>query len=481
MTVTLDQYSNKKRKMEVNKAMAAQTPTTAHSPSPKGAYETRREPTSGIIKKPEALKVLSPRTRSSSPYAAPPRVLKDTDANESEDDSTNSDDEHAPTISLSMAKHFQISNQILDLPREEALDLLDLVYTDIGKQASNSPTYAETLRLLQDLCYHFCAVPSSFLLDKVTFGRSSKDIVGRGGEATLYCGILLEGEDSRRVVAREVSMAPWEWKLPVGRKVTRLVHREAITHSLLNHPNILPFLGIYHEEIDSPPVTILPLIERGSLQQLLAGPLVSPMTLQRILIGITSGVVYLHSLQPPIVHGDLHSGNVLIGDDDIPYLCDFGLSHIRHEVTRTRTIIREGGMRRFMAPELSSGSMERFRATTATDIFSLAMTFLSAWSGQPPFSDIRQDTKVVVNLRNGLRPTLPTKLVELTRNAKLQLWDLLNKMWLPAPGDRPSSADVRTRLMPFHHIQGAVLWIAVPVKRISRLDMWTKRGLQCIE
>ncbi|KAF8279881.1 kinase-like protein [Clavulina sp. PMI_390] len=228
-------------------------------------------------------------------------------------------------------------------------------------------------------------------------------------------------------------MAPWEWRLPVGRKVTRLVHREAITHSLLDHPNILPFLGVYHEEIDSPPVTTLPLIERGSLQQLLSGPL---------LVGITQGVVYLHSLRPPIVHGDLHPGNVLIGDDDTPYLCDFGLSHIRHEVTRTRTIIREGGMRRFMAPELSSVSMERFRATTATDIFSLAMTCLNAWSAQLPFSEGRRlpQKRATPHDTHYPRRIKPKRKIATLGFAK-------KNMWSQVPAGRPSSADVEGSLM----------------------------------
>ncbi|KAF8307552.1 hypothetical protein DL93DRAFT_2177243 [Clavulina sp. PMI_390] len=59
------------------------------------------------------------------------------------------------------------------------------VLEDVLPRSRARKAYVETLRLLQDLCYHFCAVPKSFLLDKVTLSRNSKDIVGRGGEATL--------------------------------------------------------------------------------------------------------------------------------------------------------------------------------------------------------------------------------------------------------------------------------------------------------
>jgi serine/threonine protein kinase len=53
--------------------------------------------------------------------------------------------------------------------------------------------------------------------------------------------------------------------LSVAYSVNQLVHREAITHAQLDHPNIIPFLGVYRENTDGPPMTVLPFIERGSL------------------------------------------------------------------------------------------------------------------------------------------------------------------------------------------------------------------------
>ncbi|KAF8307628.1 kinase-like protein, partial [Clavulina sp. PMI_390] len=221
-----------------------------------------------------------------------------------------------------------------------------------------------------------------------------------------------------------------------------MVHREAITHSQLDHPHIIPFLGIYHEGVDSPPITILPFMERGSLQDLLADSLIGQNTLASILVGISSGVHYLHSRRPPIIHGDLHPGNVLLDSNGSPYLCDFGLSRIRHEITRTRTIIQEAGRLRFLAPELSTGWTQRFRTSFASDIFSLAMTFLNAWSGRIPFPELRNDLKVASNLRKGLRPSIPTSGVALAPELKQTLWALLNEMWTQNPANRPSSSDV---------------------------------------
>ncbi|KAF8308517.1 kinase-like protein [Clavulina sp. PMI_390] len=302
--------------------------------------------------------------------------------------------------------------------------------------------YPETLRLLQDLCFHFLATPRAFVLQRIAFNR--KDVIGRGGEIIAYSG-RLEGH-SPDVVVREVVMAPSEWESRSGRKVKRLIHREAITHSLLHHPNILPFLGIYHEDHGSPPLTIVPLIERGSLQKVLEDGPLSSHTLQRILLGVSRGVEYLHSRRPPIVHGDIHPGNILVDFAHNPYLCDFGMSRIRHEVTRTRTISQERGRERFMAPELFRRRTTSCRTSSASDIFSLAMTFLNAWSGQPPFSEIRNNRKAVSALGKGQRPGVPASGVALAPGVTKHLWELLCEMWAENPAKRPSSSMILVRL-----------------------------------
>ncbi|KAF8312069.1 kinase-like protein, partial [Clavulina sp. PMI_390] len=218
--------------------------------------------------------------------------------------------------------------------------------------------------------------------------------------------------------------------------------REAITHAQLSHPNILPFLGVFQEHADSPPVMVLPFLERGSLQDILIDQRLSTSDFQRIALGITEGVAYLHSRQPPIVHGDLHPGNVLLDNFGNPCLCDFGLSRIRHEVTRTGTLLMEGGRLRFLAPELFTAYTETFRTSMATDVFSLAMTFLNIWSGKPPFCEVTMDKKVASKLKKGKRPARPAMSLGLVPAAESALWTLLNEMWAQEPTARLPSRTV---------------------------------------
>ncbi|KAF8296905.1 kinase-like protein, partial [Clavulina sp. PMI_390] len=220
--------------------------------------------------------------------------------------------------------------------------------------------------------------------------------------------------------------------------------REAITHSQLKHSNILPFLGIFCETPESLPLTIVPLIGRGSLQDLIKRHELSDLaSFQRA----TRGIEYLHSRKPPVIHGDIHPGNILIGDTGQAYLCDFGLSRIQHEVTRTRTTIQEGGKLRFLAPELSISAASRFRTTFASDIFSLSMTFLAVWSGRKPFDEVWNEWEVVACIVGGRRPKRPAFFsVILHPNGEATLWELLESMWAQEPADRPSGSHVGEHL-----------------------------------
>ncbi|KAF8317398.1 kinase-like protein [Clavulina sp. PMI_390] len=327
---------------------------------------------------------------------------------------------------------------------DEAITLLDPIHLCLSKQSQDSSGYPQMLRLLQDCCFRANALPTSFILKNVTFSRNK--LMRKGGEAMLYRG-RMDGQD---VVVRELAIAVRDRERPLGREAFQLVHREAIIHSQLIHPNILPFLGIYREEDDSNPLMILPFLERGSLQDLLAdltpGDFISSPDLIKILIGCARGVAYLHARNPPIIHGDIHPGNILIDESGNPVMCDFGLSRIRHEVSRSLSNREEGGRLRFLAPELHAAQVEHFRSSQESDIFALGMTYFQAWTGQPPFSDIKNELRVAAILEQGQRPMEPSKCFALDPRVKAVLWVLLTKMWEHEPAQRPSSRQLLRHL-----------------------------------
>ncbi|KAF8290353.1 kinase-like protein, partial [Clavulina sp. PMI_390] len=344
------------------------------------------------------------------------------------------------------------AQDLSQLPRTEAIKVLDQIYINLQNHAPGSIEYPHVLRLLQDCSSHAGALPTQLRVQNVRFSRSQ--FLNRGGEAMLYRG-RMDGHD---IVVREPVIPAGDWKAPRGYETIQRVHREAIIHSQLRHPNILPFLGVHHEGPNPSPLVILPFHPRGSLQKLLAdlepGGLVKQSDLIKIIVGSARGMVYLHSRTPPIIHGDLHPGNILLDDGTNPILCDFGLSRIQYEISRIHSMREEGGRIRFVAPELYDSSANQFSSSQGSDVFALAMTFLNTWSSQQPFYEIKSDMQVASRLIQGLRPREPLGAVALDPKIKDKFWNLLETMWTHEVSKRPSSNMVQMELEHiFSHFQ----------------------------
>lgn len=107
-----------------------------------------------------------------------------------------------------------------------------------------------------------------------------------------------------------------------------------------------------------------------------------------------------------------------------------------------------GGRQRFLAPELLSGIEEKFRTSKASDVFSEALVFLSAWTGKVPFPDIRSELSVATALRKGQQPARPDQTQQklpLDVGTMERFWDLAEEMWRYDPSQRPSAQEVESR------------------------------------
>jgi serine/threonine protein kinase len=105
-------------------------------------------------------------------------------------------------------------------------------------------------------------------------------------------------------------------------------------------------------------------------------------------MGVISGVHYLHTRSPVIVHGDLKpvrssnsnlikvdysKGNILIDDQWNPRVCDFGISRMVGDagVSGLTTTSAHTGTARYLSYELVSLE-DVWIPTTASDIHALA-------------------------------------------------------------------------------------------------------------
>ena len=90
-------------------------------------------------------------------------------------------------------------------------------------------------------------------------------------------------------------------------------------------------------------------------------------------------------------------------------LCDFGLSRIKHEITRTLTIASHGGRQRFIAPEICDPETEETRIDESSDIYSLAMTIYALGTRSVPFVGLNNGRARQAAVQ-GERPSKPDSL-----------------------------------------------------------------------
>ncbi|KAK1227626.1 Rho guanine nucleotide exchange factor [Marasmius sp. AFHP31] len=127
--------------------------------------------------------------------------------------------------------------------------------------------------------------------------------------------------------------------------------QEAIVWRQLDHPNLLPFLGIYYMDDSMKRLCLVsPWMERGNLVQFMkdSPELVVPESLA---FDVACGLSHLHDMK--VIHGDLKGVNVLVTPDLKARIGDFGLSR----VSDTQKLFslqtnNSKGTTRWLAPEL---------------------------------------------------------------------------------------------------------------------------------
>ncbi|KAK0460841.1 kinase-like domain-containing protein [Armillaria novae-zelandiae] len=210
------------------------------------------------------------------------------------------------------------------------------------------------------------------------------------------------------------------------KEVLRKIRREAIIWGHCDHPNVLPFYGIYRDSAPSTYCLVSPFMVNGSLRQYLSNT--TKPDRHRLGLDITRGMDYLHKMS--IVHSDLKGDNILITDDHRAVIADFGLSFVMGATTfGTSSSSRKGGTVRWQAPEVLNANPNSLSA----DVYSLACVYFEVFDGSMPWNDLI-DGAVIMNVcYQKKHPPCPRFLSETDL-----WWELMVQCWAYEPSVRPT-------------------------------------------
>ncbi|HEY1634859.1 MAG TPA: protein kinase [Acidimicrobiales bacterium] len=196
------------------------------------------------------------------------------------------------------------------------------------------------------------------------------EFIARGGMAEVW-----EGHDV--LLARRVAV-----KLPhahLGRQEAfrRRFRREAVAAARLSHPNIVAIFDTGTDDEDN--FIVMERVDGPSLRQLLVPD--RPLPVDRavsITAQVASALEYAH--RQAVVHRDIKPANILIGQDSIVKVADFGIAKaaLGDDMTQTGTAL---GTARYLAPE----QVEAGRPDRRSDIYSLGVVLYEMICGRPPF------------------------------------------------------------------------------------------------
>ncbi|KAE8895692.1 hypothetical protein PF007_g14437 [Phytophthora fragariae] len=149
----------------------------------------------------------------------------------------------------------------------------------------------------------------------------------------------------------------------------------------LAHPNIVEFIGVAWNSLNNL-VMVIEYIPMGSLRKYLkknADLLSWARDKIHMAVGVAQALEYLHSQEPPLIHRDVKSNNILLTDKLEPKLIDFGVSRGTAELTMTAGV----GTPYWTAPEILEGK----RYTEQADIYSFGVVLSELDTGRVPYSD----------------------------------------------------------------------------------------------
>ncbi|VAH78864.1 unnamed protein product [Triticum turgidum subsp. durum] len=193
-------------------------------------------------------------------------------------------------------------------------------------------------------------------LEEATDSFNENRELGDGGFGTVYKGYLGDG---RVVAVKRLYNNSY-------RRVEQFVNEAAIL-ARLRHPNLVMFYGCTSKE---------------SRELLLVYEFVQNGT-------SAAALTYLHAIEPPIVHRDVKTNNILLDTDFHVKVADFGLSRL-FPLDATHVSTAPQGTPGYVDPEYH----QCYQLTDKSDVYSFGVVLVELISSKPAVDITRQRNEI---------------------------------------------------------------------------------------
>lgn len=223
-------------------------------------------------------------------------------------------------------------------------------------------------------------------LKKCTNNFSGNNEIGSGGYGKVYRGMLPSGQV---VAIKRAQQGSMQGGLEFKTEIELL--------SRVHHKNLVGLVGFCFEQGEQ--MLVYEFMPNGTLRESLSGR--SGIHLDwkrrlRIALGSARGLAYLHELaNPPIIHRDVKSSNILLDENLTAKVADFGLSKLVSDSSKGHVSTQVKGTLGYLDPEYYMTQ----QLTEKSDVYSFGVVMLELVTAKQP---IEKGKYIVREVRMGM-------------------------------------------------------------------------------
>lgn len=243
------------------------------------------------------------------------------------------------------------------------------------------------------------------------------NLLGKGGFGVVYQGKWQHSDVAIKQILNTSNLTPHDIKS---------FEEEAAMMSHLRHPNIVTFYGVCLEPKHYS--MVVEFMVKGTLYDVLHKAPSLPWSKRiQIALDICRGLLFLHSHNPPIVHRDMKSVNVLMDEKLNAKISDFGMAKIR----RLTMDMPHGveGTYAYMAPEIL---LNGHPGTQESDVYALGVILWEIATRKDPHCEIKS---ILHKIKLGKRDPIPDETPPIFRS-------MIERCWAQDRKDRPQVREV---------------------------------------